>query len=98
MSKTPPPAQAKSVERPKYAPPAGSGPFGPRAVEKSLNFGPSFKRLLRRLRPERSRILLVVLLAVFGVTMNVVGPKILGKGTDLIFSGVVGQHLPAGVT
>jgi ATP-binding cassette, subfamily B, multidrug efflux pump len=34
---------------------------------------------------------------VVGVVLNVVGPKILGWGTDIIFSGVVGQHLPAGV-
>ena len=30
--------------------------------------------------------------------MNVLGPKILGKATDVIFTGVIGKNLPAGAT
>src|SRR5262249_40566700 len=83
--------------RPKYAPPAGSRPmFGPRPVEKSINFGPSLRRLLGHLRPERPIIVMVLVLAIAGILMNVVGPKILGRATDIIFSGVIGQQLPAG--
>jgi ATP-binding cassette, subfamily B, multidrug efflux pump len=90
---------AKSAERPKYAPPAGGGMFGaPRAFEKSVSFGPSLKRLLSNLRPERIKIVAVILLAVGGTLMGVVGPKILGRGTDIIFSGVIGQQMPAGVS
>jgi ATP-binding cassette subfamily B protein len=89
---------AKSAERPKYAPPAGGGMFAQRAFEKSVNFGPSLKRLLGNLRPERIKIIAVILLAVGGTLMAVVGPKILGRGTDIIFSGVIGQQMPAGVT
>jgi ATP-binding cassette, subfamily B, multidrug efflux pump len=75
------------------------GPFGmAMPVEKSLDFGPSAKRLLRRLRPERSLTVLVVLLATASVALNVIGPKMLGRATDIIFSGVIGRRLPNGTT
>ncbi|WP_214411866.1 ABC transporter ATP-binding protein [Sphaerisporangium fuscum] len=83
-------------------PPAGGGGFGPFGGgvphEKSMNFGPSTRRLLGRLSPERPRLLAVIALAVTSVVLSVIGPKILGRATDLIFSGVVGGHLPAGTT
>jgi ATP-binding cassette subfamily B multidrug efflux pump len=95
VSQSPP----KAAARPKYTPPAGAGMFGgPRAVEKSVNFRSSLKRLLGHLRPERMTMLLVVALAVAGILMSVVGPRILGRGTDIIFTGVVGQHMPAGAS
>ncbi|MER5418917.1 ABC transporter ATP-binding protein [Streptosporangium roseum] len=78
----------------------GRGPFGGAGMpaEKSMNFGPSLRRLMRRLSPERPRILAVIGLAVTSVVFAVVGPKILGHATDLIFSGVIGKQLPAGTT
>jgi ATP-binding cassette subfamily B multidrug efflux pump len=90
----------KSAERPKYAPPAGGSRMfgGPRPTEKSVSFGPSLRRLLGHLRSERRTLIAVVLLAISGILMSVVGPKILGRGTDVIFTGVVGQHLPAQLT
>jgi ATP-binding cassette, subfamily B, multidrug efflux pump len=79
--------------------PGAGGPFGMgMPAEKSLQFGPSARRLLRRLRPERALAALVVLLAMASVALNVIGPKILGHATDIIFSGVIGKDLPAGVT
>ena len=90
----------KAPERPKYGPPAGSGRmFGQqRAVEKSLNFFPSLRRLLGHLAPERLILSLALLLAVAGVVMNVLGPKILGMATDVIFTGVLGKNLPSGAS
>ena len=32
------------------------------------------------------------------MTFAVVGPKILGNATDIIFNGVVSQQIPAGLT
>lgn len=63
--------------------------------EKSLNFGPSAKRLLGRLRPHRAKVIVVLGLAVVSVTFSSVGPKILGRATDLIFSGVIGGAIKA---
>jgi ATP-binding cassette subfamily B multidrug efflux pump len=69
-----------------------------RPVEKSLHFFPSLKRLIGHLAPERMVLGLVVLLAVTGIAMNVLGPKILGMATDVIFTGVLGKDLPSGAS
>ena len=66
--------------------------------EKPKNFKKSLKRLLGRLRPERTMLTIVILLAVVSVTCSVAAPKILARATNLIFSGAVGKQLPAGVT
>jgi ATP-binding cassette, subfamily B, multidrug efflux pump len=91
----------KAPERPKYGPPASGGGrmWGQaRPVEKSVNFFPSLRRLLGHLAPERMILILVVLLAVIGIAMNVLGPKILGMATDVIFTGVIGKDLQSGAT
>jgi ATP-binding cassette, subfamily B, multidrug efflux pump len=91
----------KAPERPKYGPPTTGGGrmWGQaRPVEKSLNFLPSLRRLLGHLAPERMILILVVLLAVTGIVMNVLGPRILGMATDVIFTGVLGKNLPSGAT
>ena len=74
--------------------PGRGGPMGGGMVgQKSMDFGPSAKRLVRRLRPDRASALAVVLLAVVSVSLSVVGPKILGHATDLIFAGLFGRRL-----
>ena len=93
--------ERKAPERPKYGPPASGGGrmWGQaRPVEKSVNFFPSLRRLLGHLAPERMILILVVLLAVIGIAMNVIGPKILGTATDVIFTGVIGKDLQSGAT
>ena len=77
----------------------GGGPFGGMNVaEKPMSFGPSVRRLLGRLSPERSRIVAVIALGVTSVVFAVIGPKILGQATDIIFSGAIGRTLPRGLT
>ncbi|MPQ98858.1 ATP-binding cassette domain-containing protein [Modestobacter sp. I12A-02628] len=65
-------------------------------AEKASDFGPSARRLMGLLRPERIGVVVVLVLGVVSVTLNVIGPKILGHATDLIFAGVIGRQLPAG--
>ncbi len=81
---------------------AAFGRRGPMAMgmpgEKSQNFLPSAKRLMRRLRPERGPVVLVVFLSVVSVVLSAVGPKILGHATNLIFEGFFGSRLPAGAS
>jgi ATP-binding cassette, subfamily B, multidrug efflux pump len=55
--------------------------------QKSMDFGPSARRLLGWLRPERAKVR--------GGRgrrdqrgLSAVGPKVLGRATDLIFAGV----------
>lgn len=79
--------------------PAGPGRFmGGQGAEKSMDFKRSGKRLLGLLRPERAALTGVLALGVLSVGCAVVGPKILGNATDLIFAGVVGRQSPAGVS
>ena len=86
-------------------PPAGGRMHGPAAAmsagmpaEKSLNFGPSARRLIGQLRPERALTLLVLGIAIVSVSLSVIGPKILGHATNIIFAGVIGKQLPSGIT
>ncbi|HEX6876691.1 MAG TPA: ABC transporter ATP-binding protein [Nocardioidaceae bacterium] len=89
----------KETERIQAGPGPGRGPFGGGMVgQRSENFGPSARRLVRRLTPERGRVFLVVTLAVVSVGLTVLGPKILGRATDLIFAGLFGRNMPAGLT
>jgi ATP-binding cassette, subfamily B, multidrug efflux pump len=67
-------------------------------AEKSLTFWPSARRLLGQLRPERGLALVVVLLTMASVGFSVIGPKILGNATNLIFEGIISAQLPAGST
>ena len=73
---------------------AGAG----QPVEKAVDFGPSARRLVGMLRPERLGVAAVLVLGVISVALNVIGPIILGRATDVIFAGVIGKQLPAGIT
>jgi len=43
-------------------------------------------------------VVLLVALGVISVALSVIGPALLGHATDLIFAGVVGKQLPAGIS
>ncbi|MDP9240916.1 MAG: ABC transporter ATP-binding protein/permease [Actinomycetota bacterium] len=94
------PALSTAVPRPPIRRPGGGPPWANvgQPGEKSMNFGPSAQRMIRRLRPERSRVLAVIALAVLSIGLSVLGPKILGRATDIIFAGVIGKRLPPGTT
>ena len=38
------------------------------------------------------------MLSIAGIAISAVGPRILGHATDLLFNGVIGRQLPAGIT
>ena len=73
---------------------ARSSPVGGRfgaaglPTERSKDFGTSVKRLMRRLRPDRARVAAVLVLAVSSVTLTVLGPRVLGQATDVVFRGI----------
>ena len=104
MSTTPPGKGNGKGPLPGRLPGAGARRGGPpwmnvgQPAEKSMTFGPSARRLLHRLRPFKARLLVIVALCVTSVSLSVVGPKILGRATDIIFAGLVGKQLPAGST
>ncbi|MDX3384073.1 ABC transporter ATP-binding protein [Streptomyces niveiscabiei] len=70
---------------------AGAGPDS-----RSLDFKVSGKRLVGYFKPERLTVYALLVCVVISVGLNVVGPKILGKATDLVFAGIIGRQLPAG--
>ncbi|MFI6119038.1 ABC transporter ATP-binding protein [Streptomyces sp. NPDC051064] len=76
--------------------PGGRMMAGP--TERSMDFKGSGKRLLRRFSKERSSLYLMLGAGTLSVALSVVGPKILGGATDLIFAGVVGRQMPDGTT
>ncbi|MFI9543126.1 ABC transporter ATP-binding protein [Streptomyces sp. NPDC052016] len=72
---------------------AGSGPDN-----RSLDFKVSGRRLLAQFKPERLTLYGMLFCVVVSVGLNVVGPKILGQATDLVFAGIVGREMPAGAS
>ena len=72
------------------------GPAGP--PQTTRTFGQTLRQLVGRLRPEVPRITLAAVLASTGIAFTVIAPRIIGNATDVIFNGVVGKTLPAGMT
>ena len=66
-------------------------------TEKSKDFQGTASRLLERLRPERPLVIVVLLLALVSVTMMVLGPRILGRATDIVFDGLTGRNGADGI-
>lgn len=65
---------------------------------RAVDFSTTAWRLARRLRPSRWLVTGVVGLSLCGIAIGVAGPRILGHATDLIFNGVIGRGLTAGMT
>ncbi|MFB7935564.1 ABC transporter ATP-binding protein [Streptomyces sp. NPDC127049] len=78
--------------------PGGRMMAGGTPGERSMDFKGSSKRLLRQLAPERAALWVMLVAGVLSVAGAVVGPKVLGMATDLVFAGVVGRRMPEGVT
>ncbi|WCD86292.1 putative ABC transporter ATP-binding protein [Streptomyces xanthophaeus] len=76
--------------------PGGRMMAGP--AQRSLDFKGSGKRLLGQLAEDRLKLWGMVVAVVGSVTFTVMGPKILGQATDLVFAGIVGREMPAGIT
>ncbi|MFF2640414.1 ABC transporter ATP-binding protein [Streptomyces niveus] len=66
--------------------------------QRSMDFKGSSKRLLRQLAREKVTLWWMIAAGVLSVAASVVGPKILGAATDLIFAGVVGRQTTGGVS
>lgn len=84
------------MNAPMNAGPRGAAPAPPNM--RSRDFWGSARRLLKRLAPQRRLSISVVALGITGTAIGVAVPRILGHATDLLFNGVVGHRLPAGIT
>jgi ATP-binding cassette subfamily B protein len=91
------PGQLEETERVQAGPGPGRGPMGGGMIgQKAHDFTPNAKRLVRRMAPWRGQVLAIIGLTVASVVLNAVGPKVLGRATDLIFAGVIGRQTSGG--
>ncbi len=84
--------ETATKEAPIRPPRRGHGPpmMGMGApTEKAQDFRGTLKRTSALLRPERVLVGIVVLLGAASVTLSVIGPKILGHATTLVFEGFI---------
>jgi len=87
--------ETERIEAPQGGP--GRGPMGGGMVgQKAMDFGPSAKRLVSLMHPDRGKAMAVVVLGIGSVIMMAVAPRILGHATDLVFNGFIGKQFPAG--
>ncbi|MCX5140114.1 ABC transporter ATP-binding protein [Streptomyces sp. NBC_00338] len=78
--------------------PGGRMMAGGAPTERSMDFKGSSKRLLKRFAAEKATLYVMLAAVSLSVALSVVGPKILGKATDLVFAGVVGRQMPEGTS
>lgn len=92
------PEAEREIPRPQPTRGPGSHGMGRGPVEKAKNFGPSAKRLLGTLRQDASKIVVVIVFGVLSVGLTVLGPKLLGEGTNVVFAGFISLQFPAGTS
>ena len=64
---------------------------GPKGGEKAKDFGNAMKKLIRYMSRYKFRILIMMIFAVASTVFSIVGPKILGKATTELFTGLVAK-------
>jgi ATP-binding cassette subfamily B multidrug efflux pump len=65
---------------------------------RAKDFKGSLRRLLDRLLRQRILVWGVVGFGVVATTMSVIGPKVLGHATDIVFTGFLSSQYPAGTS
>jgi ATP-binding cassette subfamily B protein len=88
----------KETERVQAPRGPGHGMMAGQVGQKAMSFGPSFRRLVGHLRPQRAKVSFVFLSAVASVGLAALGPRVLGRATDIVFAGAIGAQLPAGIS
>ena len=71
---------------------------GAQPPRRSKDLRGTTRRLFGRLRPERVKLALALVLGVTSVAFMVSGPQILGSATNVLFNGIVGKRLAPGTT
>ena len=91
---------------PPGGPPPGGGPFrrgpmgggpGPMMMssEKARDFKKTMKTLLQYLKPYRYAIILTMILSIAGMVFSIIGPKLMGDATTVLFNGAVSKMMNA---
>jgi ATP-binding cassette subfamily B protein len=71
---------------------------GAMAPQRASDFRGTARRIGRRLLQDRATVTAIAALGVVGTTLSVLGPRLLGHATDLVFSGYLSSRLPAGAS
>lgn len=79
------------------------GPRGPGAMtmgapQRASDFRGTARRVLSRLLRDRATVGSIALLGLVATSLSVVGPRILGHATDIVFSGYLSTRFPAGAS
>ncbi|MGN0323778.1 MAG: ABC transporter ATP-binding protein [Oliverpabstia sp.] len=64
---------------------------GPKGGERAKDFGNAMKKLISYMSRYKFRILIMMIFAVASTVFSIVGPKILGKATTELFTGLVAK-------
>jgi len=87
MSKT-----TSETRKPMHGPGSGHGPGGMiMHGEKAKDFKGTFKKLIRYMAKCKFSLIIVMFFAIASTIFSIVGPKILGKATNTLFTGIMGK-------
>jgi ATP-binding cassette subfamily B multidrug efflux pump len=86
-----PPGGRPPMPGPMGGGPIGRGPAGAMTGEKARNFKDTMKTLVRYLRPFRVTLIVTIVLAVASTVFMIIGPKLLGNATTILFQGVMAK-------
>ena len=82
-----------SKEKKHSGPPSGGPGGNPMMMvgKKPKDFKGTFRRLLRYLKPQRSKLIMVFIAAVLSTVFTILGPKIMGNTITELFEGAYGK-------
>ena len=69
--------------------PMGGGPPMAMPTEKAKDFKGTFKKLLKYIGKYKIAIIIVIVFAMLSTVFSIVGPKILGEATTILFEGIM---------
>ena len=74
--------------------PMGRGNKGP--VEKAKDAKGTLKRLIKYFKEYKIALVIIIVFAMLSTVFSIVGPKVLGKATTELFSGIIAKFTKAG--
>lgn len=80
------PAPRRKGHGPGMGPGAGMMP-----VQKAKDFKGTLRRLVRYLRPQMPKLIIVLVTAILSTVFNIFSPKVMGKATTKLFEGIVAK-------
>ncbi len=90
---TPVPVDDDGRPSPAAAARSGAGRWNSAGMpaEQAKDFGSSTKRLIRMMGPDRAGAMAVFAFGLVSVSLSVYGPRLLGRATDTVFSGIMSK-------